>query len=451
LSALLAWSVIYAINLARGRPEVKAPANLQVLPLTPPPPAGIALDKAALAELLGARELPADPGGLLELKGPDGQTLYARTTLDPVLQAKALELVAQAGAVRAALVVVDPATGRVLALAGAGRDGGNAALSGTYPAASVFKMVTAAAAVERASLTSDSVINYDGAKHTLYKANVVKGLDQGTHRTTLRTGFAQSVNSVFGKIGALAVGGQGLARTADNFGFNRALPFEMPLEASTFALGTTGSLAPPATPPAGDYEETPESALPEATLEEAGVAPAGESDLDSEIFHLAELASGFNRATRISPVHGALMAAAAVNGGTLYEPTVIDEVFTRANEILYQGVSIPAGPAVMAETAAELRDMMHATVLEGTGRKRLSDALEQPVLSRLELGGKSGSINDDDGSRVDWFVAFANPREPDSTAPPLALAAVVVHQGGFRLASQDLVRRALLVYYGDRL
>jgi hypothetical protein len=36
------------------------------------------------------------------------------------------------------------------------------------------------------------------------------------------------------------------------------------------------------------------------------------------------VASGYNRTTRISPLHGALMAAALVNQGRLIDPTIVD-------------------------------------------------------------------------------------------------------------------------------
>jgi hypothetical protein len=95
-------------------------------------------------------------------------------------------------------------------------------------------------------------------------------------------------------------------------------------------------------------------------------------------------------------------------------------------------------------------DLMAATITDGTGRKRFSDAKNHRILSRLLLGGKSGSINDETGARVDWFVAFAIPRQ-DGGPGSLALAAVVVHQGVVRASSQELVRKAILGYYSGRL
>jgi hypothetical protein len=64
------------------------------------------------------------------------------------------------------------------------------------------------------------------------------------------------------------------------------------------------------------------------------------------------------------------------------------------------------------------------------------------------LGGKSGTINDENGAKVDWFIAFASPiSENESQMGQLALAAVVVHDGRTKVVSQELVRKALLAYY----
>ena len=44
-------------------------------------------------------------------------------------------------------------------------------------------------------------------------------------------------------------------------------------------------------------------------------------------YNWAEIASGFNNSTTLSPLHGVLLAAAVVNHGELVEPTVIDRIY----------------------------------------------------------------------------------------------------------------------------
>lgn len=371
------------------------------------------LDKKALAEIIGSRPIETDDNQILEIIGQGGQTLFVRTTIIPRLQAQAAAWVNGSQARQAALVVTRPETGEVLALAGYRADGErrNAALAGSFPAASLFKIVTAAAAVEAADFSAETTVSYDGGKHTLFKGNVVKEPNEGQSSATLKEGFAESINTVFGKMGAFTLGPQELAEFAGRFGFNADIEFEMPVEASTFAL-----------------------------------------DDGEDLFRLAELASGFNRATRVSPLHGAMMAGAVAGGGLVHAPSFVREVFDRENRIHYQAKAKEPVRAVSPETARELSALMVAAVTEGTGRRTFQRAARHPALSRLAIGGKSGTINNDAGERVDWFVAWAKPLpgrgdEKDS----LAVSAVVVHDGVTKVTSQQLVWDALAAYYEGRM
>ncbi len=407
---------VMALELrARHRTPPEAPAvevveaRSSLLDLTPAVPE---LAKKDLAGLLGPRDLVPDDTRIIEVVDQNGRPLYVRTTIIPDLQIQADGWVKASRAHQAAVVALEPDSGEVLALAGYRDDGRerNAALDGCFPAASLFKIVTAAAAVEKAELSADSKLAYDGGKHTLYKGNVVKEPEQGRQATTLKDSFADSINSVFGKLGASTLGPEELADFANRFGFNQDIDFEMPVEASSFNV---------------DGDDT---------------------------FHLAELASGYNRSTRVSPLHGALMAAAVAAGGRVPEPSFVREVFDRDNHIYYQSNASGEPREVISPRAAEeLSRMMRAAVEDGTGRRTFHDAGGDPVLSRLDIGGKSGTINNDAGQRVDWFVAWAKPRPGSGCRDTLAVSAVVVHSGQTTTTSQRLVRNALVAYYKDRL
>jgi cell division protein FtsI/penicillin-binding protein 2 len=367
--------------------------------------------KKDLAGLIGAGPLTMDEGRILEISDQDGHLLYVRATLEPALQAKALAWVKASRAYQAALVVMDPDNGEVLALAGYRADGepSNAALAGSFPAASLFKIVTAAAALESADMSADSKVSYDGGKHTLFKDNVISAPDQGAQAATLKEGFAESINTVFGKLGAFTLGPRELADFAGRFGFNHDIEFELPVEPSSFSVAD-----------------------------------------EADPFNVAELASGFNRETRVSPLHGAMMAAVVISGGRLTEPSLVREVFDRDNHIYYQHQASAPSQAISRETAAELAALMRSTVEDGTGRRTFNTAKTDPVLSKLIIGGKSGTINNEEGARVDWFVAWAAPRQQTPPARRLALSAVVVHGGGAAAASQSLVRDAVKFYFSGQ-
>ena len=369
------------------------------------------LGKKDLAGLIGARSLEADRQ-ILEITDQAGNVLYVRTTLLPELQALANHWVKSSRAHQAALVVMNPDTGEVLTLAGysANEEDANPALAGSFPAASLFKIVTAAAAVEKADMSADSKLAYDGGKHTLYKNNLAREPDRGRHVTTLEGSFADSINTVFGKLGVFTLGSEELAEFAGRFGFNDDINFEMPVEPSNFAVAD-----------------------------------------ESDDFHLAELASGFNRSTKVSPLHGALMAASVVSGGRLREPTLVREVFDRNNHIHYRPGGGEPKEIISPATAEELSRLMRSAVEEGTGRRTFGSAATHPVLSKLIIGGKSGTINNEEGQRVDWFVAWAVPKPGQDCRDRLALSAVVVHEWTAVTTSQRLIRDALNVYYKDKL
>jgi membrane peptidoglycan carboxypeptidase len=366
-----------------------------------------------LQGLLRGVSLRPGPDGAVRFKGPGGEDLAAATSLDPVLQDLAVKWVRSARSHRAALVAVDPRDGRVAALAslGGGDDEPPSALCGDIPAASVFKIVTAAAAMERNKYTRESTVRYDGGKHTLFKSNVVKEPDRGLHRASLKAGFAESINTVFGKLGVYTLGPEELMAFAEKVGFNRLMPFDLETDLSVYEPG--------------DPEDP---------------------------FRLAELSSGFNRTTTLTPLHAALLSGGVMSGGLMAEPWLVHSVTGPGGRAFYLRTPKALKRVMSRKTAGELSALMRATISDGTGRRGFWDAGEHRILSRLELGGKSGTINDEEGYRVDWFVATASLAEPiDGDLRPLALAAVVVHGGRTRETSQELVRKALISYYGPIL
>ena len=368
------------------------------------------LEKGDLAGIIGSHAFLADEIHSFRIEDENGNALYVRTTMDPALQSWAVKFMPKVNALSAALVVMNPQNGEVQAMASYLADGQpvNLALSSTFPAASLFKLVTAAGAVEKKNMGSNSTVSYDGGKHTLYKKNVEGGIKEGEHQVTLKEGFADSINTVFGKIGAFSLGPKGLESFAKKFYFNQPISFDMPVQNSQF-----------------DVQD------------------------DEDPYRLAELASGFNRTTKVSPLHGAMLASAVVNEGKLMEPAIVREIFDQDNRIYYERQGpVSLGQVVSPRTVGELRTLMAATVSEGTGRRRFKDADTHKVLSKLDIGGKSGTINNDEGHRVDWFICYAKEKKGSES---IALASVVVHGAKLGIRSQEIIRQAIIEYYGPRL
>ena len=335
----------------------------------------------------------------------DQQHFRVDTSLDLPLQALLLKKVRSSDAELMGLVVLDPDDGRVLAMVGVNQDhsSSNPCFDNRFPAASIFKIVTAAAAIEQSHFTPQTILTFNGGKYTLYKSQLKNTVNRYTNTISFRDSFAQSVNPVFGKIGA-QVGKASLESYGRAFGFNQEIDFEV--------------------------------ALPSSTLE-----------VNGEAYHLAEIGCGFNRITTLTPIHGALIAAAVLNGGRLPEPTMIEQIVDENGREIYQSSPSLAGEAMSSGTSTLLEKMMTQTVRTGTCQKIFANAAKDRVLSKLEIGGKSGSIDNlEHTRRMDWFVGFA--REKNGTEK-IAVAVVVGHGRYIGTKAAEFARYTIRSYFKE--
>ncbi|MCP4665403.1 MAG: hypothetical protein GY849_03465, partial [Deltaproteobacteria bacterium] len=104
----------------------------------------------------------------------DEGRLFIQSSIDRNLQEYALGLLQNSGTLQAAAVVLRPKDGRILAMASHEKGGSeeNLCLQADFPAASLFKIVSAAAALESAGFTPDRPVFYVGRKYTLYKGQL---------------------------------------------------------------------------------------------------------------------------------------------------------------------------------------------------------------------------------------------------------------------------------------
>ena len=334
------------------------------------------------------------------------QRLCIDTSLDINLQNYLYGKMNTAHARQIAMVVLAPESGRVLSMVGFDKNnpGANACLDSQIPAASVFKIVTAAAAIDALGYKPNTALLFNGAKHTLYKRQLKEQKNRYTNRITFSQSFAQSVNPVFGKLGSHKLGRSNLEKFSGAFGFNQRFEFEIPLEPSRFAA-------------------------------------------TDDPYHWAELACGFNRSTTISPLHGALMAAAVANAGQLVEPTIVDRVTDDDGQVVYNGTIKKREQVVSPETSVALEKMMAETIRSGTCHKMFRGYRRDKVLSRLTIGGKSGSIsNRSHEARYDWFVGFA---EEKAGSGKIAVAVLVAHEKYIGLRAAYYARLAMKRYFSD--
>ena len=344
-----------------------------------------------------------DPNGELPTSIPmdimgKPENLQVQYTMDPYLQKQVKDLIKQYKPDYAAFVAVEPETGKVLALVSETykkKFKGHVALKATYPAASVFKMVTAAAAIEGSQLHPSSEIAFTGRNHTLYKSNVTsQKVTRWTRNMSMKEAFGRSVNTVFAKIGLFHVGQLSLQKYAERFGFNQSLHFDLPLS------------------------------------EGRAVIPANE-------WGVAEAASGFTTEIVMSPVQGAMMAAAIVNDGVMMEPYSVQSLTTGEGKVVYEAIPRSLRVVVGKAASEEMKELMNETIERGTSRKFFKPMMKQSRLQEWDLGGKTGSLTGlYPKGKYDWFVGYA-----DFKGKKVAVAALTIHEKYWKVKSAYLARR----------
>jgi cell division protein FtsI/penicillin-binding protein 2 len=153
-------------------------------------------------------------------------------------------------------------------------------------------------------------------------------------------------------------------------------------------------------------------------------------------FGLAEIASGFNKTTRISPLHAALMAAAVANDGVMMVPWLAENIQSATGTLLYQAAPSSITTPIETVTAKTLRILMEETVSSGTCRKAFHSLRKSRALRNISLGAKTGTINNQtDEWKFDWITAYALPEQKEKG---ICLAVLAVHGEKLGIRSKDL-------------
>lgn len=307
-----------------------------------------------------------------------------------------------------AVVAIEPTTGRILCMASFDKNSSkiNHCISHNFPAASIFKIVTATAAIETCGLTPESKLEYNGGKYTLYKSQLKNRRNKYTNRVTFKKSFAESINPVFGKIGANMLGKDTLEEYAYSFGFNKKIDFEIPLEESHF-------------------------------------------EISEKPYNWAELACGFNRNTVVSPLHCALLSASIINYGQFTEPSIVDRIYDDTGKVLYSNKTNIIQSTVSPDASIYLKSLMASTIKSGTAKKAFRGLKRDPILSQLNIGGKTGSIsNKKRDVKYDWFVGYA---EEKNGSKQMAISIVVGHEKYLGTRACKYARMAIKEYFKNDL
>ncbi|SPD74883.1 Penicillin-binding protein, transpeptidase domain protein [uncultured Desulfobacterium sp.] len=352
------------------------------------------------------RTLNLDPENLSEnmtLKMGE-ETLTIQSSIDHTIQDYVQTMVNRSGALLSAAVVLDGHNGRVLAMTSHSRDGSEKGLclKAGFPAASLFKIIAASAAIDSAGFRPDNQVCYSGGKYTLYRRQLINKTGRYSARTSLKSAFGSSINPVFGTLGMSVLGQTTINDYAEKFLFNRKIPFDFPVEVST-------------------------------------------TDIPADDFGLAQIASGYNKISLISPVHAALLASVAINEGVMVAPMLIERISNGTGDTVYQKNPTVLGKILDSAAARDLRELMRETVNTGTCRKSFSSLRRSKSFSNIDLGAKTGTMNDRTGRFLcDWLSAFAVDNNGDRA---ICIAILSVHGEKLGIKSNVLGKYIIAHYF----
>lgn len=324
------------------------------------------------------------------------------------------EAVAGLGKDKGAVVMLDPRTGDVLALAStptydasaiadpATADAAFTALSkdpskpllpratqGLYVPGSVFKIVTAIAALASGAITPKTTYPQQPAAEKtgliVDGFKIVDGHHPQTDGKALAFAEATEVScNIYYALTGLRTGGAALDEYASRLGFGAPLPFDLPTAASQITNG-------------------------------GGPLPGGFKD-DVE---LANAAYG-QAEVLATPLQMALVAATIAGDGVEPRPRLVTAMTSQDGTV--HRLPVPAGHRVLDATDARtIRDAMTLAVEGQLGRLFTTGA----AVPGIQTAGKSGTAQlGGTGEPHSWFIGFA-----PADAPQVAIA-VLVEQGG---------------------
>jgi cell division protein FtsI/penicillin-binding protein 2 len=333
----------------------------------------------------------------------------AHLSLDPNLQRTASAIMKADHLPESAIVMIDVATGRVLAYAshlekGDARD---LCAEATAPSASVFKVVTGSALVEDASIAPDAKECYSGGEQRIAQQDLIRDPARDKWCTTLGGAMGRSINTVFARLALEKLKPHDVEEMAKKYGYGDALAFDLPVQPSALRI--------------------PEDPL-----------------------NFARTAAGFWNTT-LSPILAAELSATVARGGEVARPEIVSSISdadgktewtARPNNVVRR--------ATTQETAQAVTTMMEKTISEGTSYRAFHDPRGGAFLPGIPVAGKTGTLTDASQQRYyTWFTGFA-PSRPAQGQSQVAIAVLVVNDPVWRVKANIVAREMLRAYFAGQ-
>jgi peptidoglycan glycosyltransferase len=334
-------------------------------------------------------------------------------TLQPSLQNFVRSAVERAGAQHIAVVVMEPTSGAILALAGKSPTIPDIEYHSGFFAASLFKVVTAAAAKEVANVDHNTTIAFRGGTYSLTPWNYLPNSRLDRRTMTVGDALGKSCNPVFGQLGIKYLNGQVLARYANKFGFNAPMGFDAPLPSSTADIP------------------------------------------HQDLFELSRTAAGFGE-VRMSPIHGAALASAIGSGGLLPQPHLIHSIVDRDGVSVIEPRQLVLQQSIQPQTAASVLEMMRRTTAPGGTSARYFNRGNQSIFPNyIYVAGKTGTLTADNPRGLsNLFIGVAgrgNYGTERFSAPDLAVAVFSVNVSSVSGKPSFIARNIMAHHYGVTL
>ncbi len=312
---------------------------------------------------------------------------------------------------KGAIVVMEPSTGRILALQAYpdfdpntvaqnweflkdDEDSSlvNRATQGLYPPGSTFKVITALAALQYYNDWKD--FTYECTGEAVFENQVIHCYNNRVHGTVdMKKAIATSCNCYFAELGK-RVGAENIRKKAEDFYFNENYPFVLAHSTSQVAL-----------------------------------------QKKSEENEIVETAIGQGK-TLATPLHMAMIASAIANDGIMMKPYIVDHIQYYNGDISKTTVPEKLKQIISVEEADIITDMMISCVAEGTGTAA--------QIYGVDVAGKTGTAENATGSDHSWFIGFAPANDPK-----IAVAVMIenANQGGSATPIAGKVLQAALQKY----
>lgn len=281
------------------------------------------------------------------------------------------------------------------------------AIAGQYPSGSIIKPILATAALTEGTITPTStVVSTGGIK---VGNDFFPDWKAGGHGlTNVIKAIADSVNTFFyavagGDQGIPALGVDRMVQYLSTFGWGKKLGIDLPGEANGFL-------------PTAAWRATQRSTP--WRLGDTYHLGIGQGDLE------------------VTPIQIATSMAAIANGGTLYQPQIVNHITDPSGRVIKQfPPQVLRAKVAPASSLATVQAGMRAGVLTGSSRELLS----LPVTS----AGKTGTAQfGNQGQTHGWYTAYA-----PYDHPQIVLAIIVEAAGGGDVTAEPVARNVLQWYF----